>query len=767
MAPPRKRLPRPPSLGQCAGCLGWGMRAQPPFCSPCHQWRSKRHHPAAECRRCHRLWRVNVDGFCRACIVAITEYDAAWYYEPAQAARRPAWTQLAFCLPGSVKRHAYAIGTYRLQTDGRYHPFDWARAQRPSTVVDDRRICPPTQPGQFALFAAPYQLRDHHAALIRDRAQPDLERVRPLVDAVQAEHRLGRDWRKRVLGMLALALAVRDAAGQDLIDAAILDALPHRSAGLTAVLNGAGLLAPGLDHRVVVLPETQRPRAQPHPRSCEHCQSWGRLRLCMACTRWQNSSPRPQGECARCKAGPLPLRDGWCRDCLRQRLELGPATDTTTSRQLRLAGPGMPSRGHPRYRRPAHPDRPVLDPPVGQPPGQLVLFEAERDWRPLIGALLPPPPPPLRALLADFARHTAEHRWTEESAEAMARILRIAATWLGADAIYREEDLRALNRAHGNIGRPKGLNAFLLQRGQLLPAPPRRDRNEAFVRRTIAALPTRIGDELDAWVSVLRGATRSHHRATDYATVRRYLLYLTTTLADWSTRYTTLRQVTAADVDAAVTAVQGPRAQERAVALRSLFRALKHAKLVFADPTRGLHVTRRELLPATLAPDRLAGLLDTSADPAGRLVLALTALHATNGTDLRNLTLADLLLARGQLLLRRPHGRHIVHLDETTTALLHVWLRYRHRRWPRTANPHLLITQQTASTTDPVSAAYVSTCFAPGGVTLRAVRADRILDEARDTEDPVHLIRVFGISTTTAMKYLHAAHPHRAGPIPR
>jgi hypothetical protein len=51
-------------------------------------------------------------------------------------------------------------------------------------------------------------------------------------------------------------------------------------------------------------------------------------------------------------------------------------------------------------------------------------------------------------------------------------------------------------------------------------------------------------------------------------------------------------------------------------------------------------------------------------------------------------------------------------------------------------------------------------------VTLRAVRADRILDEARETEDPVHLVRVFGISVTTAMKYIYTAHPHRGGPVP-
>ncbi|TPQ21250.1 hypothetical protein [Streptomyces sporangiiformans] len=49
---------------------------------------------------------------------------------------------------------------------------------------------------------------------------------------------------------------------------------------------------------------------------------------------------------------------------------------------------------------------------------------------------------------------------------------------------------------------------------------------------------------------------------------------------------------------------------------------------------------------------------------------------------------------------------------------------------------------------------------------LRAFRADRILDEARETEDPVHLVRIFGISITTAMKYIHTAHPHRGGPIP-
>ncbi|PTH90612.1 hypothetical protein C9J60_05200 [Streptomyces sp. A244] len=46
------------------------------------------------------------------------------------------------------------------------------------------------------------------------------------------------------------------------------------------------------------------------------------------------------------------------------------------------------------------------------------------------------------------------------------------------------------------------------------------------------------------------------------------------------------------------------------------------------------------------------------------------------------------------------------------------------------------------------------------------LRADRILDEARHTADPVHLIRLFGIAPVTAMKYLRAVHPAGTYPDP-
>jgi hypothetical protein len=83
-------------------------------------------------------------------------------------------------------------------------------------------------------------------------------------------------------------------------------------------------------------------------------------------------------------------------------------------------------------------------------------------------------------------------------------------------------------------------------------------------------------------------------------------------------------------------------------------------------------------------------------------------------------------------------------------ALAAARLRERHRRWPLTANPHLLVSQQIAamSTCPPVSHLAVSLIFRPLGLNPSKLRQDRILDEcgARHTADPVHLMRVFGIT---------------------
>jgi len=128
---------------------------------------------------------------------------------------------------------------------------------------------------------------------------------------------------------------------------------------------------------------------------------------------------------------------------------------------------------------------------------------------------------------------------------------------------------------------------------------------------------------------------------------------------------------------------------------------------------------------------------------------------------------ADLDLAAGTLTIRRGYRRRVVYLDEVTTALASRWLRHRHHRWPGSRNPHLLVSQQTAADTSPDGPTMIGAMFEPLGVRPDRLRQDRILDEARHTADPVHLVRVLGINENTVIYYVHAPHPGRQSVIPR
>ncbi|WP_406335873.1 hypothetical protein [Streptomyces sp. NBC_00203] len=132
--------------------------------------------------------------------------------------------------------------------------------------------------------------------------------------------------------------------------------------------------------------------------------------------------------------------------------------------------------------------------------------------------------------------------------------------------------------------------------------------------------------------------------------------------------------------------------------------------------------------------------------------------------DLAPLLLKDLVRSRGQLRVRRP-GRsgHIVYLDELTMDLATAWVVERFRRWPTTTNPHLIVSRvSVADDRNPmVSTEVTRKPFRRIGISPGRLREDRIYDEARHTDDPVRLIRLFGLGQTTAMKYVMAAHPDR------
>jgi len=322
--------PRP---GQCSGCLGWGMLGQPPYCGPCHQWRSKKHNQPGACRRCHRAWLVNVDGLCGPCVAAVKESDAAWYFSPVP---RPRPVQLKLIIPGLALPPRQAFGSYRARSDGRFHPPRWARAQVAAAPADDPRVCPPATAGQLALFRPQRTLALEDEARIRDRPLAGEDAAVQELDAYATEHGYGEWWRHALRAALRLALAIRDADGRLLVDGEALDDLPRFAGAAAVILRRAALLDPQCQ---AAHTPSARTGASPGPLPCESCGAWGTRRKCEGCRSWEAYGGHEPGTCGRCGQPCVPLREGRCRACLVHVREHGPSAAAQPCVQLWIALP--------------------------------------------------------------------------------------------------------------------------------------------------------------------------------------------------------------------------------------------------------------------------------------------------------------------------------------------------------------------------------------------------------------------------------------------
>jgi len=757
-------------------CLGWGELPQFADCGGCSSWRQK-HTGRAPCRRCGHDSHVNTDGLCRLCLQAIRTEDPGWILNP--VAGRPA--QLRLILPGVHIPIAQPLDkSFRGRPSPRERPPSWLERLRAAKAepVDDQRVCPPSMGGQIALLHGHRRMTLDHARRIRDRELPGYAQARAAVIAYANERGFSSAWWRTVDLRIRLALAVRDADGEDLVCEESLDDLPGFADATGEILRRVGLL---------------RPRCSPRPltsakrlRNCEHCGCWGFHRVCPPCGHWRK---HPAGDCSRCGRSGLPLLEGLCRGC-RVHVDMhGPGALTEPWTQLWLGGTlalklqtklrtksgsfgSTPHRHGARQRAAA--GRPSV-PPVSAhlvDPAQPALFEARRDWSCIaIGSLaqLPSLTPSAQALLDAFGQYARDRAWDCQVRRLAARSLRILLAWVGADAPIPEADIRALpTERPGTTARR--VVQFLAQVDLLIPDPARRiDPDEAAVEQRIRSLPAGMHDELDRWIQVLRGEGRRQHPVRSFETIRKYLGYVYPALEAWAEHVTSLREVTPEDVRQAIGERRGNAARSMHTGLSSLFRALKQERLVFRDPTRGVSLPKVEHLPCPIPTDSLRGLIDRAAGPMAKLVVALVAIHGLGKFELTRLQLLDLDLSHGRLVVRRDNRRHTVYLDELTHTLASVWLRERHRRWPVTANPHLLVSQQTAAddTVPPVSGLVITLIFEPLGLSPSKLRQDRILDEARHTADPVHLMTVFGIAAATAMRYVYAAHPERRSVLPR
>ncbi|MEU9662837.1 hypothetical protein [Streptomyces chartreusis] len=398
-------------------------------------------------------------------------------------------------------------------------------------------------------------------------------------------------------------------------------------------------------------------------------------------------------------------------------------------------------------------------------PEQLELFPTPpRDW----GRLSPENEyaltPAAKVLLRDFSDYLrGQGADPRLGGAASLRTLRVLTAQLGAEAPIRELDVKAI-AALGDHYNGRRVVCFLHQRGILRPEP-MRDAELTRARRAAASLPAPFAEAVDLWIDVLLGQGSRSNPALTSGTIYCYVQNAHPTLKSWAeSGITDLREITKKDVEAAIMGLPSARRHSVHPPLRSLFRALRRERKIFRDPARGVSLPVAVKLPTPLPSDRVRGILSKVEDVRSQFIVALVAVHALVHDDLPALLLEDLDRSRGQLRVRR-RGRldHVVYLDELTSELATSWLRERYQRWPRTGNPHLLVSRiSAADEAGPrMSTEVTKTVFERVGISARKLRGDRIYDEARHTADPVHLMRLFGLGTTTAMKYITAAHPDK------
>ncbi|CAM5521506.1 MULTISPECIES: hypothetical protein [Streptomyces] len=771
----------------CEVCCVWTVMHQRRACAGCLAWRAK-HRERGVCPRCRHEANLNSDGLCRSCLQAIrTESDAVWALSLEGAPPRP--LQLMVGVYRDKSADARPLRSPATQGVGRGRDRWKSLLNRQRAAADGP--APPVLPaqltGQLALFTLPRTLTGATATAVADRPVRGWQQAWAAVGEMAAEHGLTGAWAYAVGQMVRLALAVREAEGVRLLPEPMLRDLPANADAVRLVLLQARMLEPApkpMRFCAIEQPATAyfTAAAAPvdrGPRPCADCQAWmpaggaRRWSRCSPCRRW--SAQQPRGRCARCGREDLPLRDDRCRTCHPVRYPGAAPPPAARATQLVIDLPAGVSGPVRRPRAAAVPDTgwDAAARPVAVGCGQQALFPLRRDWTQQLAQVRHRQAGELpltetdRHLVAEYVRlwahgHKRGHR-------ADLRTLTLVLHRFGGQAAIEERDVHDLARLDPTL-RAKRVCQFLRAHDLLVEDPDRhRDADATWAEARLGTLPGPLAAEVRTWVAVMRGQGRREHPPRSYRTVRCYLRCLLPLLGTWAGEgIATLREITDEHLTTALTGLSGHRRRRTAAALRSLFKALRQENVVFRDPARGLVGGCPTGLPTPVPGNLLAGLLDAAKTPFGRFVVVLAAVHALPSGEIRGLLTADLSLAHATLQVRRGPLRHTLYLEECTHRLAAEWLAYRHRRWPGSANCHLLVSRRTALDPDqPAVAKSTVREVLPKTVSLEQLRQDRLLDEALQSADPLKLMRLFGIGEKTAMHYVAVAHPERTAKLTR
>jgi hypothetical protein len=499
--------------------------------------------------------------------------------------------------------------------------------------------------------------------------------------------------------------------------------------------------------------------------SCAECLAFGMTYCQGVCLACYNFAARYRGHVAECGAcqRELPLKGGYCRLCwcqarddraataadARSAVVLAPYLAQVRHHQLFFAGmdnrraaPRALPRRHGEKGRPLKPPPPATTRPAASST-QLALFAAPpaRDYSQVRFDLRRGAAPgnPWLVWALHLAYVTAEARgWQPVTRRAMQRVL---VTLLAG---HRDGEAISTSAVHAVACRNSASThcALEIMAAMGILADDRPDLFIGWLDAKLDGLAAGLASEARRWALTLHnGGPRARPRSP--GTARAYLRAARPALLAWSAAYDHLREVTRDDVLGYIADLYGHERYQAVSALRSLFTWAKKASVIFRNPAVRIRLGKRELaIWQPLAAGHLADAVAAATTPPARVCVALATVHAARPGAIRTLQLDDADLAGRRLRLSgtdRPMG-------ELTCKVLREWLEYRHRRWPHTANPHLLISKESALRHGPVSTAYL-TSLRGLPATLERLRIDCQLTEAMATGfDPLHLAEVFGIS---------------------
>ncbi|MBT2399404.1 hypothetical protein [Streptomyces sp. ISL-100] len=477
-------------------------------------------------------------------------------------------------------------------------------------------------------------------------------------------------------------------------------------------------------------------------------------RMCVGCRGWRRLYPN-SGPCRVCGRELHLGENGACRLCTKQAHLLRPrrhALDleganrhgqqlyfADMERRLQLLNPKFSRR---------RPEPAPQPPPPLVPAGhrQLVLFPPHgRDLRrgqergfPEVDA--PEVAAALKAAVDDYARHHGLGYYTAWGLDRGLRILLSIQDTPGAR--FRASDVLLLR----DLILPVKPVLRLLAQLDMLDD----DRIPNIVpwfRERTAGLPEPMAGELTTWFELkLSGSTAAPRvKARPHRWIQRMVTNALPALRAWADQgKDSLRSITRADVLDVLPGSGTPRV-DMLQGLRHILRPLKNRRIIFTDPTARIFCGMpTSTIPLPVEIDDLRKVLHNQEVPRAALA-ALAIFHALTSGQLRILKTTD--LHDGRLFL----PNRTVLLADPVRARLAAYLDYRNRRWPRTANPHLFVSQVTGCGVEPVSHVWINDVL---GITTSRLREDRLLHEADATGgDPRRICDLFGLSVGAALRY--------------